>query len=291
MNGDFEFLLKELDNYDMKGNKIKRLITYKPTYVEEYICCEDMIHEVYHNQQTKVCINCGLVSSYQEHINQNTRLNNKYNLSTTVSTFNNKYKTLNKLNNWFNYDYKENTLMKSCDEIEKICKNFNLNKIIKKAKFLYKNIYIDNNITSRNKIKNALYIYSIYLICKKNNIEIDLDDLLVYSNIKLNHFMKAISKLKTIEDEYKISKYDYFPNNKLKNMYQEIVSKGYKLNKKIVLETYYNLYENRVDMKLNITSINIASIYSSMNLLKDKEFINLFKSTKYSKIKIEKLIK
>ena len=261
-------------------------------------CCETP--DIRFDNTYYTCINCCKSSLDNiEYVEPNVYLNTQFHLSTTMSG-NSKYNKLKRFHQWGNYNYKETTLMKTLNIFEIICNHFKMNsRILCRSKFLYKTIYIDNKISSRSNIKNAMYIYCIYESCKEKNFKIDLEDLIDFfdKNIKNKYIKKKNIKKKKVKftiDHYskclkKIEKYLNIKNEdntifidvKLKKKYEICIKKKLDINK-IELITLYNKYKTyNTTKKINNNSIILGVIYL---LVKDKvnlkRFIKIFKTTK-----------
>ncbi len=182
-------------NDTIKGNEIEENL-------EEYCCGDKQILEdgVY---DIRVCGNCGMVFDRpDDDITFACVRNPKYKLSSQMSFIpGNKYKALYRLHKWNNYDYKENTANTTYTEIEKIGKKLSLNTlIIANACNLYKTIYIDSNISCRNRIKICMYLYCLYKAARHSGRRIKIFNILKATKIDgksltVDNFNKATEKL------------------------------------------------------------------------------------------------
>lgn len=179
-------------------NKLDKYINKEKLPTKKTKCCTEP--EIYFNNEYLVCHNCGRITDYYEEIDMPTYLNPKFQLKTYIGGFNRKYRHIHRLNLW-DMDYRENTANNSCYDITRLCKKYNLNyKIVNKACYLYKYIYIKNNITSRNKIKLALYIICIKKAASFNNEKLNLKTLLNDNNLSMANYNKAYLKIKHLKE-------------------------------------------------------------------------------------------
>ena len=303
---DYTHFFKQLGNVlkETNYNNDDGVVLYKTLKN----CCNNP--DINYNNTYTTCINCCKVSLDNFiYVEPNVYLNKKFHLSTTISG-SSKFNTLKRFHQWGNYNYKETTLMKTLKIFEIICNHFEINNIIlDRSKFLYKTIYIDNKISSRSNIKNAMYIYCIYESCKEKNFKIDLEDLIDFfdKNIKNKYIKKKNIKKKKVKftiDHYskclkKIEKYLNIKNEdntifidvKLKKKYEICIKKKLDINK-IELITLYNKYKTyNTTKKINNNSIILGVIYL---LVKDKvnlkRFIKIFKTTKITLKKFFNLV-
>ena len=79
---------------------------------------------------------------------------------------------------------------------------------------IYKSIYIDRNVSSRNKIKRSLYIYCLYASCVEYNSEFDIIETLKDNQLSIENYNKALLK---VEDENKL-----FLNPNMSKQYKKI---------------------------------------------------------------------
>ncbi len=287
---------KMVDKYEPKQDyttfldKLQNYIENEIVLENMNMCCDKP--DIRFDKTYHTCINCGISRLDNFEIETpNVYLNTQFHLSTIMSGGSGKHNKLKRFHQWGNHNYKETTLMKTLCLFETICKEFGIGeRILGRAKFLYKTIYIDNKISSRSNIKKAMYVYCIYESCKENNFEIDLEYLLTYSNIKTEHYSKCLKK---IEKYLNIKNEDntIFIDTKLKKKYEICIKK--KLNvDKIELITLYNKYkEYNTTKQINNNSIILGVIYL---LIKDKvnlkRFIKIFKTTKITLKKFFDLI-
>lgn len=183
-------LLSKLDNFI--SSKYKKIKIQK-----NKLCCDNP--QIYNDNISLTCHNCGRINPHYEEILPSSALNPKFQAKTYVP-YNSKYRHLSRLNKW-DSDYKETTANKSYLDIREICDNYNLGPRIKdRACFVYKYIYIDNNITSRNKIKQSLYIICIKKAATFNNIKLNLNTLLNDYELTMKNYNKAYSKIKKLKE-------------------------------------------------------------------------------------------
>lgn len=273
----FNTLFNKLDTF-LDINTLKYTETIDE--IKEQKCCDDM--EIIKDSTFETCINCGTKKLNTFEIERpNIYHNTKFHNSTLIG-YSSKLYNVNRIHKYTTYDYKETTLMKTLTIIGKICIDFKLNgTIISQSKNIYKDLYIDKNISSRSNIKKAVYIYCIYSSCKNNNTVINLSKLIKHQKIKLSHFEKCMKKIDDtiIFSNRKILKYlNIAKDNKLDITEQQLLTEYSK---------YVKLKEN-----INVNSIIIGSIYE---LVKEdielKTFIKMFKTTKITLNKFFKLVK
>ncbi len=267
MEFDFASLFESLES-----------VISEETIIEEpakkvFECCDNQSLITYQNEGTIVCKNCGrCYTDNVEYIEIPSYKNPKFQLSTSIGFSSNpRHRTLVRLHNWNNYDYKENTANKSYKEIETLGKLMKLDhKTIEKANCYYKIIYIDNDTSSRNKIKKCIYIYCLY---KASNFEIDVISVLKENKLSINNFNKALLK---IEDEEKL-----FLHNKMER-FQNIFSTNYTEISIIDIIQKYNIYNeivNSNNLKINNNTILLASFFWYIKEQEDFMFETLFKTT------------
>jgi hypothetical protein len=248
-------------------------------------CCSNK--EIKTDGIMDTCINCGLTLEHREDIIKKDFLNPKYQLSTTIQ-YNKKYNNINRIHKWSNYDYKENMANKNYEEINNIGEKLNMETWeIRNACMIYRNIYIDKKISSRNKIKRSLFVYCLYTSCCQYNKEFDIIKTLRDNDLSIENYNKAICKI-VDENKYflntNMTKYFY----KLKNFNNDITM--------IDIIKEYNINCRRGKNKkcrLNNNSILIGSIYKllfSDNDNCDKKFFKIFNITRTTIEKFNKLI-
>lgn len=160
-------------------------------------CCDNQ--ELLDDDISLTCKNCGRIYPHYEEILPNTALNPKFQAKTYIP-YSYKNKTLYRLNQWDSC-YKETTANKSYLVIRNICQKYKLNgKVQDRACYIYKYIYIDNNITSRSKIKKSLYIICVRKAATFNNINLSLKTLLNDYKLTFKHYNKAYSKIKHLKE-------------------------------------------------------------------------------------------
>ena len=164
-------------------------------------CCDNK--QLRFNEIHKVCINCGrMYLDDDEIIIKQQFLNPRYQLTTAIGYSNKNLKSIYRLHKWLNYDYRENMANKNYIEIREIGNKLNLNhKILNNACYIYKTIYIDQNISSRNKIKRSLYIYCLFRSCLDYHKDYDIIQSLKDNNLSIENYNKSLLKVK---DENKL---------------------------------------------------------------------------------------
>ncbi len=183
-------LFKTLDDF----------IGESPRLIKDDKCCINP--DIQKIDVMDTCLNCGNSKIHEETIIKVKFLNPKYQLSTSIGYGSNKYQPIRRIHLWTNTDYRENMAIKNYTEIKRICNDFNLSEKIKtSSEFKYKKIYIDNNISSRSKIKQSLFIYCIYESCLDYKVDFDIIKALVDNGLSIQNYNKAIFK---IDDDKKI---------------------------------------------------------------------------------------
>ena len=145
-------------------NYFKKLNEHEEKEEIKEDCCDNKKTIIDEPNNIEICENCGNTEIYYELIQENyiTQTNPHYKL-TSVIPYSNKFKHLNRLQKWQNYSYEENTALVSYKDIRIIGLEINLsNEIINNAIQLYKHFYINEKISTRNKIKKSLYIYCLF---------------------------------------------------------------------------------------------------------------------------------
>lgn len=267
---DYEKYFKVLENHNKMEIK-KEDEECEHTFLIDY---------EYH---TEICDKCGLSKPYVEEIKPNTYLNKKFHLTTIIvgGKSSKKNYMLKKFQKYSNYNYKEVTMLKSFKEIKKICKHFNLNnKIYDVSISKYKNIFLDLNISSRDKIKKSVYVYCIIYGCNFYNIEIDVKDILNYIRIEKKHYLKALKKI----DKNNI----YFVKEIIDEKIDLCLKKGIEVNKKNIYEDYYRFVLD--ELKFNKNSLILFLFYKNLDIT-DEDFILLFNTTKITLKKFNNLKK
>ena len=267
---------KELEKYEEK--EIRSHAVHCTNLVIEKDCCDNkkIIIDVPNN--IEICESCGVSKIYYEleQENQITQTNPYYRL-TSIIGFSYKYRNVQRLHKWNNYDYKENTAIVSYKKIREIGLEIKLNnEIINDSIQLYKEFYMDNGISTRFKIKKSLYIYCLFYNSFKNNF-FDIFEILTNYNLTIDNFNKSIQR----------SNLNQFYLQQNMKTYIDIINKNYNIKfelKKIII-CYNNLLKE--NKKLNNNSILILVFYDLLNIKNKNEFFNLFN---ISKSTIKKLI-
>lgn len=257
-----------LDNYFQKEKK----------YIEEkkYYCCDKQ--ELYKDNTYLTCFKCGMnFLNNMEFITPNSYLNQRFHTCTLI--YNSvKFKNIRRLQCFSNYCYKEVVMIKSFNDIEKICKKMKLSKkIIDGSKIKYKEIFIDLKISSRSNIKKAMYIYCIYFSCNYYKEQINLDELIKITEIEERHYNKVLKKL-----EKKNIIFSYKKINKLINICKK---NNLKINKEKLIQKYKEFKKKKI--KLNNNSILLGILFEMLDITENK-FVKIFKTTKITLEKFKK---
>ncbi len=243
--------------------------------IEPIPCCDN--RRIIHGTEWDVCINCGTCIDPHEIIIKRQFLNPRYQMTTAIGS-GGKYKNVRRLHTWANYDYRENMANRNYKEIRDIGNGLNLHqKVLDNACFIYKSIYINKNVSSRNKIKRSLYIYCLARSCVEYHLTFDIIKMLGENGLSIDNYNKAISK---VEDENKL----FLNVNMVDKM--KIAKDNWDI--KFTLINIIELYNKNIriskgaKLKLNNNSILIGSIYVLLDISKnkeDKKFLNLYNIT------------
>ena len=270
---DYQNYFDLLENHNTKNIKKK-----------EDKCFNYFDHEFVIDQENniEVCTYCGETKKYIEGDEPINHLNNKYHLTSMIvggKNCRNNY-VIKKLHKYNNYDYKEVTMNKSFKEIKKICDHFKLsNKIYNNSVCKYKNIFLDQNISSRDNIKKSVYIYCIVFSCDYNNIEIDVDNLINYLNLKRKHYIKALKKLDKNNT--------YFVKDLVESKIQTCLENNIVIDKKIIYNDYHKYIVK--NLKINKNSLILFLFYINLDI-KNESFIEIFNTTKITVKKFNKIL-
>ena len=261
------------------SNYFEELNNYEEEQKEEIIedCCDNKQIIIDEPNNLEICESCGNAIKYYELIQENylTQTNPYYKL-TSVIPYSNKYKSLHRLQKWGNYSYEENTALVSYKDIRKIGLELEINnEIINNAIQLYKNFYIHEKISTRNKIKQALYIYCLFYYSFENNF-FNIFEVLKKYNLTIANFNKAIVRTKFEE---------YFLQQNMIN-YINIIKKNYNIEyelQNIIL--LYNEYLKK-KTKFNSNTILVLVFYDLLKITNKNEFFKLFNISKSTLKKI-----
>ena len=247
-------------------------------------CCDN--RQLRHNDIEMVCINCGTICLLDEIIIKPQHLNPRYQLSTTIG-YAPKTRNIHRLHKWINYDYRENMANRNYVEIREIGDKLKLNhKVLNNACYIYKRIYIDNNVSSRNKIKRSLYVYCLFRSCVDYHTEFDIIQTLKENGLSIENYNKALMK---VDDENKL-----FLNPNMIKQYKKITDNWTtEITMKDIIVEYNRICklskENKY--KLNNNSILIGSIYKLLEIKdNDKKFYKVFNITNTTIKKFNKIL-
>ena len=201
-------------------------------------------------------------------------LNPKYQNSTTIRFGGKGCQGVRRIHGW-QPDYRENMANTNYKEIRSIMKHLNLHdKVYNNACFIYKGIYIDENISSRNKIKRSLFIYCIFKSASEYKVGVDVIALLERNALTIGNYNKALLK---IDDDEKL-----FLNKNMKNKFH-LLNKNWKDNTITLMDIiikYNHLLKSNTSIvnKLNNNSILLGTFYLLIND-KTKKFYNVYDIT------------
>ena len=187
-----------------------------------------------------------------------------------------------RIQKWQSYDYKENTLIKSFKTIKKIGEKLKIQgKLLDKSCYKYKEIYINKNISSRNKIKRCIYIYCIFIIAYENNIKLNIIEILKDNNLSINNFNNCLNKLE--ENNF------YLHNDMEK--YLLLTKEHYNINIDIFfLIEKYNFYIKKLNNNKIKINKNSLLIYTFYNIISPKNVNNFIKIFQISRMTLQKII-
>ena len=252
--------------------------------IEIIPCCDNK--RIIHTDEWDVCISCGLCLDPTDIIIKRQFLNPRYQMTTSIGG-GGKYKNVRRLHSWANYDYRENMANRNYKEMRDIGNKLNLHqKVMDNACYIYKGIYINKNVSSRNKIKRILYVYCIYKSCMEYKRKLDIISLLGENDLSIDNYNKAISK---VEDEDKL----FLNVNMMDKM--KIAKDNWDI--KFTLMDLITLYNKNIKiskgnkLKLNNNSILIGSIYILLKIEENKEEKKFLKQYNITFTTIKKFIK
>lgn len=207
MNNLYEDMFKILDTIDISDKKIE-LKKKSKKKLEEWEKC---IH-LFSNEHT--CLKCGLVNNNllinDDDIDWTThQLYNRYNYNATFIQKTSKNYKLNRMHLFSNRNHSYNFRKKCYKEIKNIINNNNLDINFNYIKNNLDILYVDKKNRFRGDIKKSIYIIFIFNYCLEKNIDINIYNILENENLSIQHYNKAVNKLKK---EANIE-YDLLPNN------------------------------------------------------------------------------
>ena len=257
----------ELDNFFLKKEEPK----------EKYICCENQ--ELYKDNTSLTCYNCGEITIDNfDVVIPKTYLNQKFHNCTLINQ-SVKFKNIRRLHHFQNYNYKEVVMKKSFSYITEICNKLKLsNTVIEGSKIKYKEIFLDLEISSRSNIKKAMYIYCIFFSCDYYNYEIDIEQIIEIVGIKKKHYNKVLKKLE--------KKNIIHSHKKIDKLLKICKENNLIINKEEMIEKYVIIKKKNI--KINNNSI-LLGILNEMLKIKEKKFIEIFKTTRITLDKYELL--
>ena len=255
------------------------LQTYKPLS-QNYLktCCDNENNiDLSESLSVYVCKECGKVKKdYLYQLDFYDRFKSP-NIVKTYLPYNFKYKHICRLQQWSNYSYREVQEYKLLTEMDKIMKDKFDNDIISFSKILFTQLY--KKLSIRAKIKDSLMVYCIFRISLNFKKEVNIDDLLLMSNITLKNYLDLNKKLS--EDRL------YIP----KGINYYLKSIDYKIDKNYLILKYNKLLE--IDNKFNNKSLVLGLIYYILD--KDssfckKDFYSIFNISKTSIKNVYKMV-
>lgn len=234
------------------------------------VCCSSQ--NIVIREEWNVCTNCARIFDKDETIIKEQFLNPKYQLTTSIG-FGPNSRVIRRLHQWTNHDYRENMANNNYIEIRELGKQLN-SKVLDNACFIYKGIYIDNNVSSRNKIKRALYVYCLNKSCDDYNVYFDIIKTLNDNKLSINNYNKALLK---VNDEDKL-----FLNRQIVNKYK-IMSDNWnvKITIKDIIIEYNRLFKiiKQNKYRLNNNSILIGTIYFLLKAVVESSKMDKFYKT------------
>jgi hypothetical protein len=186
-------------------------------YVKKEDCCNNKKIIIDYEENIEICENCGKFNKYEhDDVSINNILNEKFKLSTKISSFGN-FNKIRRLQLWGTYNHKEVKANISYKEIYDICERYRIPLVmVDRAKFIYKKIYIIEKNSPRDKIKNSIFIICILVALIEFNegkkyteiykeYEIDMINILLENKLSLSNYNNAMKIYFTKTNEYKLS--------------------------------------------------------------------------------------
>ncbi len=273
----YKELFNQLDKYLDEHRPTPPIKIIKPCCDNKRVRCGDI---------DMVCVNCGRIYELDEIVIKQQFLNPKYQLSTTIG-YAAKTRSIHRLHKWINYDYRENMANRNYVEIRDMGNKLNLNiKVLNNACYIYKRIYIDNNVSSRNKIKRSLYVYCLFRSCVDYKLDFNIIQTLKDNKLTIENYNKALNKV--IDDD------KLYLNPNMERQYKKIIDNWTTdITIKDVIVEYNRICklskENKY--KLNNNSILIGSIYKLLDIKdNDKKFYKVFNITSTTIKKFAKIL-
>lgn len=219
------------------------------------------------------CVSCGFMKPHNEVIIKKHFLNPRFQLTTTIG-YNNKFKSVNRLHKWINYDYRENMSIRNYKVIREMGQKLKLdNWIMDNACMIYKHIYIDNKISSRNKIKNSLFIYCLMKSAFYYKKEFNIISCIKDNGLSIENYNKSLLK---VDDENKL-----FLNPNMTIQHKKLTDNfDSDITLMDIIIEYNKNCGNKNKKRLNDNSILIGSIYNLLDLEDDKKFYKVFNITR-----------
>ena len=206
-----------------------------------------------------------------------------------------KYSRLSRLHKWCNYDYKENTANKTYIEIEKLGRKLELNTlIIADACNVYKTIYIDDEISCRDKIRICMYIYCLYVSALNSGYSFSIFNVLrntqLYAHLLTNEKDNKVKKKKelTIENfnkaTEKVKKHDYankvLLNDDMEKIYNTTMKEHYENIPSMdeFIKKYNEIFAilQTKTKRLNKNTALLLSVYKLLEITNKKQFLKLY---------------
>ncbi len=247
-------------------------------------CCDNP--RIRYDEVNKVCVSCGRMFLIDDIIIRPQYLNPKYQSTTTIGYGG--HKSLYRLHKWTNNDYRENMANRNYKEIKAIGEKLNLNnKVLDNACYIYKTIYIDRNVSSRNKIKRSLYVYCLCKSSYEYKLDFDIIKTLKDNELSIENYNKALLK---VVDEKKL-----FLNPHINTQYEKIIKnwENTKITKKDIILEYNRIcrLSKQKKYRLNNNSILLGSIYNLLGIKTDeKKFYKVFNITRTTIKKFNKIL-
>lgn len=262
-------------------------------------CCESP--SIFHEDVYRVCRNCARIFMHpEEDICFSNQLNPKYQLTTAIAYSNKNMRDVYRIHKWLSYDYRENKANEQYYFIREIGEKFDMNeRMLDNACYIYKSIYIDENVSSRDRVKYALYIYCIKKTFDRFNKSFDiiraLEDTTLPKKDKLGHITYVSLTIKNYNDAISKVKDDdkLYLNENIPSMFR-LMKKNFStnINMNDIIKEYNKNYKTCKEkgIRLNNNSLLVGSIYILLNLNDDKEFFNTFNITGTTIKKFNKIL-
>lgn len=247
-NKDYSNLFNQLDNFINEEVKEK----------EDKDCCDNM--NIISCMEHNVCENCGIINDdfclEENTYNNGTFEKNKLNHTLkTYMTYSNKknFKSIQYILKCDNYIYKEVEELKLKNRFD----NLGLKQYLVFHCFsVYKELYDDYNVITRDNIKNALLLWIIEVVSKQDGTPLSDEDFFKYFkvlNVDINSYNYLIKKLIT---KLKKCEYEVYLDN-LKELPESFLIFKDDIMKKMSMMDFIKTYNKLIKVRYKTTKISI----------------------------------